>query len=86
MTTLIETNIPVPDQAQRGGRQRQPEYIALQSLEKDQSVFIPNKKLETVRIYLSSPPMKVLKDKGQKYFAAAAEKLGVAGVRVWRTE
>lgn len=82
---LIETGIPIPESAKISGRSMSPHYAAWRELDIGQSVFLPNKKLETVRIYRSSTQMKDLRDAGHKYHIQAAEKDGVPGVRVWRT-
>ncbi len=83
--SLIETGIPIPESAKTNGRSMSPHYAAWRELEVGQSVFLPGKKLETVRIYRSSTQMKDLRDEGRKYHIQAAEKDGVSGVRVWRT-
>jgi hypothetical protein len=83
--SLIETGIPIPESAKISGRSMSPHYAAWRELKVGESVFLPNKKLETVRIYRSSAQMKDLRDAGHKYHIQAAEKDGVSGVRVWRT-
>lgn len=83
MDSLIETGIPVPAAPART-RAGNPVYDAWRKLAVDQSVFIANKKLSTVTVYKASEGLKALREAGQTWRIAAAEKAGVPGVRVWR--
>lgn len=83
MTVEIEHGLPVP---KRGGRPLDPGYQALPLLKRGDSVFLPGKKLSTVRTYVGGPRFAELRRKGFKFRLSEVAKDGQLGIRVWRVD
>lgn len=83
MTIEIEHGLPPP---KRGGRPLDEGYQALSLLKRGDSVFLPGKKLSTVRTYVAGLRFKHLRDRGYRFRLAEATKNGFVGVRVWRVD
>jgi hypothetical protein len=83
MTIEIEHGLPVPN---KGGRPLDPGYQLVPMLKRGDSLFLPGKKLSTVRTYLAGPRFADLRRKGFRFRVAEATKDGLVGTRVWRVD
>lgn len=83
MTLEIEHGLPPP---KRAGRPLDEGYQMLPQLKRGDSIFLPGKKLNTVRTYIWGLRFKHLRDRGFRFKLAEASKDGFVGVRVWRVD
>ena len=86
MTFTVENDIPVPEAlANRRSRQKEPGYLALTTLDTNQSLFLVGKSASAVTHYMRGQPTKAMREAGKRFVFEAATKDGMSGVRIWRT-
>lgn len=83
MTPEIEHGLPVP---RKNGRPLDAGYQLVPLLKRGDSLFLPGKKVATVRTYLAGPRFAELRRKGYRFRVAEATKDGLIGTRVWRID
>lgn len=83
MTIEIEHGLPPP---RRGGRPLDEGYQTLKLLKRGDSVFLPGKKLNTVRTHIAGLRFADLRSRGFRFRIAEATKDGQVGIRVWRID